>query len=34
MYEKAKYDVLTKLGLDPNFFHEEFDAFSTEQIKK
>jgi hypothetical protein len=34
MYEKAKYDVLTKLGLDPSFFEEEFDMYSPEEIKK
>jgi hypothetical protein len=34
MYEKAKYDALTKLGLDPSFFQEEFDTYSPDQIRK
>jgi DNA replicative helicase MCM subunit Mcm2 (Cdc46/Mcm family) len=27
MYEKAKDEALTKLGLDPSYFSEEFDAY-------
>jgi len=27
MYEKAKVECLTKLGLDPFYFTEEFDAY-------
>lgn len=30
MYEKVKIDVLTKLGLDPSFFEEEFDQYCPE----
>jgi len=32
MYEKAKDEALTKLGLDPSYFSEEFDAYG-ENIK-
>ena len=32
MYEKAKDEALTKLGLDPSYFSEEFDAYG-EKIK-
>jgi hypothetical protein len=33
MYEKAKDEALTKLGLDPSYFSEEFDAYG-EKIKE
>lgn len=33
MYEKAKEEALTKLGLDPSYFSEEFDAYG-EKIKE
>ena len=33
MYEKAKDEALTKLGLDPSYFSEEFDAYG-ENIKE
>lgn len=34
MYEKAKANALSKLGLDPQYFFEEFDTYSNEQIKR
>lgn len=33
MYEKAKDEALTKLGLDPSYFSEEFDAYGEQNIK-
>jgi hypothetical protein len=33
MYEKSKDEALTKLGLDPSYFSEEFDAYG-ENIKE
>lgn len=34
MYEKAKDEALTKLGLDPSYFSEEFDAYGEQNIKE
>ena len=34
MYEKAKLECLSKLGLDPSKFQEEFDLYDTSMFKK
>ena len=33
MYEKAKDEALTKLGLDPSYFSEEFDSYTVNKLK-
>jgi len=33
MYEKAKDEALTKLGLDPSYFSEEFDNYGESNIR-
>ena len=34
MYEKAKYDILQKLGLNPDDYDEEFDQFIVDDTMR